>query len=277
MPSPDFQKGDLIARNENTYDEDEFYKVTIEPYKVSGDWRMAIREDDDYSDPLEVVCSDYHLVRRNNLTTKVNNVKEKVTNMKLSRPAIVTAVILGVLLFFGLWVSGNYNSLVTASNGVDNTWAKVETQYQRRLDLIDNVVASVKGSQLQEQKVFGDIAKARTQYNQANTAEGKAEAANSIETNVALIPRLQEAYPELKSNEQVSKLIAELAGTENGILDVRNRYNDAVTNYNTNITRFPKNIFAGLFNYDKRTLFKSDVAASKAPVVNFGSQNGQAQ
>lgn len=191
--------------------------------------------------------------------------------MKLSKPAIITAIVLGVILFLGLWFAGNYNSLVSASNGVDNAWSKVETQYQRRLDLIDNIVASVKGSQLQEQKVFGDIAKARTQYNQATSAEGKAEAASSIETNVALIPRLQEAYPELKSNEQVSKLIGELAGTENGILDVRNRYNDAVTNYNTNITRFPKSIFASMFDYDKRSLFKADSAASKAPTVKFGN------
>jgi LemA protein len=231
---------------------------------------MLVEEDDDYN-KQEVDCNDFHLIgERKPPKQSINNiVKEKV--VKLSKPAIVTAVILGAFLFFGLWFAGNYNSLVVASNGVDNSWSKVETQYQRRLDLIDNVVASVKGSQLQEQKVFGDIAKARTQYNQANSAEGKAEAANSIETNVALIPRLQEAYPELKSNEQVTKLIAELAGTENGILDVRNRYNDAVTNYNNNITRFPKNIFAGLFNYDKRTLFKSDVAASKAPTVNFSN------
>lgn len=189
--------------------------------------------------------------------------------MKLSKPAIVTAIILGIVAFFGLWFAGNYNGLVSASTAVDNTWAKVESQYQRRLDLIDNVVSSVKGSQGQEQKVFGDIAKARTQYNQAKTSDEKATAASSIETNVALIPRLQEAYPELKSNEQVSKLIGELSGTENGILDVRNRYNDAVTNYNTNIRRFPKNIFAGLFGFEKRNLFQADAGANKAPKVNF--------
>lgn len=189
--------------------------------------------------------------------------------MKLSKPAIVTATVFGTLAIIGLWLVGNYNSLVSASTGVDNTWAKVETSYQRRLDLIDNVVASVKGSQVQEQKVFGDIAKARSAYNSANTTDQKAAAASAMETNIALIPRLQEAYPELKSNEQVSKLIGELSGTENGIQEVRNRYNDAVTNYNTNIRRFPKSIFANLFGFDKRNLFKADEGASKAPKVSF--------
>lgn len=185
------------------------------------------------------------------------------------KPAIITGAILFFVLILGFWFAGNYNSLVSSSNAVDNSWSKVETQYQRRLDLIDNVVASVKGSQVQEQKVFGDIAAARTQYGAAKTTDQKVAAASAMETSIAVIPRLQEAYPELKSNEQVSKLIAELAGTENSVATARNTYNDTVTNYNVNVTRFPKSIFAGLFHYEKRQLFKADAAASKAPKVNL--------
>lgn len=189
--------------------------------------------------------------------------------MKLTKPAIVTGIVLGVLFLLGAWFVANYNSLVSASNAVDNSWAKVETQYQRRLDLIDNVLQSVKGSQGQEQEVFGKIADARSQYNNASTTEEKAAAASSIETNVAVIPRLQEAYPELKSNEQVTALVNELKTTENGIAEKRDFYNDTVTNYNNNITKFPKSIFAGMYGYEKAKLFKAEVSASKAPKVNF--------
>jgi LemA protein len=189
--------------------------------------------------------------------------------VKLTKPAIVTGIVLGVLFLLGAWFVANYNSLVSASNAVDNSWAKVETQYQRRLDLIDNVLQSVKGSQGQEQEVFGKIADARSQYNNASTTEEKAAAASSIETNVAVIPRLQEAYPELKSNEQVTALVNELKTTENGIAEKRDFYNDTVTNYNNNITKFPKSIFAGMYGYEKAKLFKAEVSASKAPKVNF--------
>lgn len=195
--------------------------------------------------------------------------RQRRNQMKLSKPAIVTGIVLLFILFTGLWIGGNYNSLVTSRNAVDNSWAKVETQYQRRLDLVDNLVASVKGAQGQEQKVFGDLAKARSAYGSATTTDDKAAAASQIETNIALIPRLQEAYPELKSNETVKSLMAELAGTENGIATKRDAYNDVVTNYNNNIARFPKNIFASTFDFDKRVLFESDEAAATAPKVNL--------
>lgn len=189
--------------------------------------------------------------------------------MNLSKPAIVTGIILGFFLIVGLWFMGNYNSLVTAHNAVDNSWAKVETQYQKRLDLIDNVLQSVKGAQKQEIAVFGKIADARTQYNNAKTTDEKAEAASNLETNVAIIPKLQEQYPELKSNEQVTALINELRSTETAIAEKRDLYNDTVTNYNNNITRFPKSIFAGMFGYEKAKLFKADAGAATAPKVSF--------
>lgn len=187
----------------------------------------------------------------------------------MSKAAIFVAVLLGVVIVGGLWFAGNYNSLIVARNSVDKSWASVETQYQRRLDLIDNLVASVKGSQGQEKTVFIAIADARSRYNTASTPDGKTAAANALETNIALIPRLQEAYPDLKSNAQVTKLMDQLTGTEDGILGARNSYNTTVNNYNTNIQSFPKNLFAGMFGFTARTLFKADQGAATAPKVSF--------
>lgn len=264
MNKPDFIKYDLVSLNEIGAKQ---AVVVRSPYRKGDSWAMVVNDElfgrydrYDWYDK-EVDADKYTLVSRGFLG--------RIKNMKLSRPAIITGIVLLVLVIFGFSIGGNYNSLVTGRNAVDNSWAKVETQYQRRLDLIDNVVSSVKGAQGNEQKVFGDIAKARSQYNSATTTDGKAEAASTIETNVALIPRLQEAYPDLKSNDQISKLITELQGTENDIASTRNTYNDVVTNYNNNITRFPKNIYAGLFNFDSRQLFKSNPAAATAPKVNF--------
>ena len=187
----------------------------------------------------------------------------------MTKSSIFVASVLGFFLLIGLWGVGNYNSLVTSRNQVEKSWSLVETQYQRRLDLIDNLVQSVKGGQKQEREVFVKIAEARTRYNSASTDEGKTNAANDIETNIALLPRLQEAYPDLKSNQQVQALMGELKGTEDEILKARDMYNTTTNNYNTNIQRFPKSIFASSFGFEKKTLFKSDSGAEKATKVNF--------
>ena len=270
---PDFQKGDKIAVTSNYRGTtSSFYFVKIEPYLVEDEWRMVVqsggmRERQD----REVLCSNYHLVGSRS-TKKVRKPlinKEKVLNIaKKYKAPLFTAIVLFVLLLIGMWFVGNYNSLVSAENGVDNRWAKVEVQYQRRLDLITNYVAVAKGAQVNEQKIFGQIADARKQYDSAKTDDEKAQAATTIES-INIVPRLQEAYPELKSNQTLNNLATEIAGTENSIAGVRNDYNDAVTNYNTGITRFPKNLFAGLFGYDERTLFSGSKAAAEAPKVNF--------
>lgn len=190
--------------------------------------------------------------------------------MQLSRTAITAGIVLTVMLFVGLWVGGNYNSLVSARNQVDKNWSNVETNYQRRFDLIGNLAESVKGSQAQESKVFKDIADARRNYTASGaTPDQKAEAASQLETNVAIVPRLQEAYPDLKSNERMQQLMTELTKTEDGVLSARQKYNDTVNNYNTGIQRFPKNIFAGVFNFDPKPLFKADEGAAKAPQIKF--------
>lgn len=194
----------------------------------------------------------------------------KLRSFKLKKSAIVTLVVLGVMAIMGLWLAGNYNSLVSARNSVDNSKAKIDTQLTRRYELIDNIVQSVQGSQAQESDVFGKIAEARKIGGQAGAStEQQAEANQTIDTQIALLPRLQEAYPELRSNDQVSKLITELQGTANGIRDARDNYNNTVTNYNTNITSFPKNIFAGIFNFDKAKLFEASAQEKINPKVEL--------
>ena len=190
--------------------------------------------------------------------------------MRLSKPALITGVALAILLLIGLLFAGNYNSLVKARANVDKSWGSVETQYQRRLDLVGNLVASVKGAQGQEQAVFGKIADARTAYNNAQTTSDKAAAASTVETNLALVPKLQEAYPDLKSNAQVTLLMTQLTSTEDSILNARNDYNKQATTYNISIQRFPKNLFAGLYGFHTQALFQADSSASTAPTVNFG-------
>jgi len=187
----------------------------------------------------------------------------------MSKTTLSSIVFLVFIFVTGLWLMGNYNSLVGSKTQVEKSWALVETQYQRRLDLIDNLVESVKGSQKQEIAVFGEIAKARSAYNSASNQNDKAVAASQIETNIALIPRLQEAYPELKSNENIKTLMNDLRGTEDGIAKARDSFNVTASNYNGNIQKFPKNIFAGIFGFTKVTLFKSETGAEKGSKVKF--------
>jgi len=189
--------------------------------------------------------------------------------MRLTKPAIVTGIVIGVIAVLGFWLAGNYNSLVQANNAVDNSKAKIDTQLERRYELVDNIVSSVEGSQAQESDVFGKIAEARKVGGNASSATAQADANATIDQQIALLPRLQEAYPELRSNDQVTRLIQELQGTAGQVATARDVYNDTVTNYNNNITSFPKNVFANIFGFDKRELFNASKAAEINPQVKI--------
>lgn len=181
--------------------------------------------------------------------------------------------IFGGIIFVGfmfvVWIIGNYNSLVTSKAQLDKSWAMVETQYQKRFDLIDNLVESVKGGQKQELEVFAKIAEARKVYTGASSVNEKAAAVQNLETNIALLPRLQEAYPDLKSNQLMQQLMADMKETETGIQKARETFNTTATNYNLNIQRFPKSIFAKMFNFEKSSLFKSESGAEKGVKIKF--------
>ena len=162
-----------------------------------------------------------------------------------------------------------YNSLVTKSQFIDGQWAQVETQYQRRFDLIPNLVNTVKGMMKQEQTVFQAIADARTKYGSATTVDAKAAAAGEVESALGRLIAIVENYPELKSSQNVTVLMDELSGTENRISVERRRYNELVRDYNTQIKTFPTNMLAGMFGFSEKAYFKSVSGADQAPKVEF--------
>jgi LemA protein len=162
-----------------------------------------------------------------------------------------------------------YNGLVTKSQGVDAQWSQVETQYQRRYDLIPNLVNSVKGMMTQEQKVFLAIAEARTKYGAAQTVNEKAVAAGEVETALGRLLAIMENYPDLKSSQNVTQLMDELAGTENRISVERKRFNDLTRDYNTQVKTFPTNMLAGMFGFSERQYFQSVTGSDTPPKVEF--------
>lgn len=177
--------------------------------------------------------------------------------------------IVAVVIVLGLWSVSAYNNLVTLNEAADAQWAQVETQYQRRLDLIPNLVESVKGIFEQEQEVFGAIAEARTRYTSAQTPDERAAAANQVESALARLIAVVENYPQLRSSENVTRLMDELAGTENRVSVERGRYNERVQEYNLAVKRFPARLFAAVFGFDERVFFKAKEGADQAPEVDF--------
>lgn len=189
--------------------------------------------------------------------------------MKLSKGLTIAAVVGVVMLALLGWLVGGYNGLVTQRNKVDQASAQLASAYQRRFDLVPNLVESVKGAQAQEQKVFGDIAAARTQYGNAKTTEDKLAASQQYESALSRLLVVVENYPELASTQTVQNLMVQLEGTENRIKVERDNYSAVATNYNTMIQRFPRNILAGMFGFDKRDLYAAQTGAESAPKVNL--------
>lgn len=188
----------------------------------------------------------------------------------MKKGTIILLVVIVVLVVWIVgWIVGFYNSVVTLGLGVDNQWAQVETQYQRRLDLIPNLVNSVKGVLTQEQTVFGDIADARTKYAGAVSVNDKAAAATQVESALARLLVIMENYPQLKSNETVQNLMIQLEGTENRISVERKRFNDAVQVFNVKIKRFPGNLLAGMFGFFAKNFFEAAPGAEKAPAIDL--------
>ncbi|TSA55354.1 MAG: LemA family protein [Dehalococcoidia bacterium] len=182
--------------------------------------------------------------------------------------AAVGVIVLGAIII-AVSLVGMYNGLVTKSQGVDAQWSQVETQYQRRYDLIPNLVNSVKGMMTQEQKVFLAIAEARTKYGAAQTVNEKAVAAGEVETALGRLLAIIENYPDLKSSQNVTQLMDELAGTENRISVERRRFNDLTRDYNTQVKTFPTNMLAGMFGFSERQYFQSVTGSDTPPKVEF--------
>lgn len=186
--------------------------------------------------------------------------------MNYKSPFLWVIVILILIVF---WVIGAYNHFISLSESINGQWAQVEVQYQRRFDLIPNLVEAVKGIFNQEQAIFNAIAEARTRYAGANNINAKVGAANQLEEAIGRLLVIMENYPQLRSAENVMQLMDELAGTENRVAVERKRFNELVRDYNIAIKRFPGNIFASIFSFKDRALFESVKGAEQAPKVDI--------
>jgi len=180
----------------------------------------------------------------------------------------LVVVVIAVLMLGGC-VAGQYNQLVTQKEEVSNKWAQVDNQLQRRGDLIGNLVETVKGSMIQEQEVFGAIANARAAMAGAKSPAAGIEAARGMDSAIGRLLVVMENYPTLRSQENVSQLMDEIAGTENRIATERMRYNDVVKTFNVLVKRFPMTLFARMFGFEESPYYPVPEAAKAAPKVDF--------
>lgn len=174
-----------------------------------------------------------------------------------------------VIVIAGGYAWSLYNKMVVGSENVDNAWAQVETQYQRRFDLIPNLVETVKGIANQEQAVFGQLAEARSKYAGATTPNEQAAAATEVDSALARLLVIVENYPELRSAENFLTLQAQLEGTENRISVERQRYNTIARDFNVMVKRIPARWVASMFGFGERNYFESAVGSENAPEVQF--------
>ena len=195
------------------------------------------------------------------------------------------AIIGGIVLILIIWLAAGYNGMNSASLEVDESWANVQSQYQRRKDLIPNLEATVKKYAEHESKTFTAVTEARAGVDKSQQAvnslpkeipsdeqqmarylQTQAEAKKALDLYINAVA---EAYPDLKANENFLGLQAELEQTENRVATGRKRYNDEVEKYNVKVLRFPGNIFASMFGFQKRDMFKAEAGAERAPKVEF--------
>jgi LemA protein len=171
---------------------------------------------------------------------------------------------------------GKYNQLVTGKETVQQRWAQVDNQLQRRNDLIGNLVETVKGTALQEQEVFGRIAEARARMAGARSPEESIEAGRAMDSALGRLFVVIENYPQLRSNEAFVQLMDEIAGTENRLATERMRYNDQVRDYNLLVKTFPTNLYAGMFGFGQSPYYEVPEEAKRAPKVDFSGMRRSA-
>ena len=196
----------------------------------------------------------------------------------MKRSSIILIAVVVVLFLIGSNAVGKYNTMVTMEEGVDAAWSQVENIYQRRADLIPNLVATVKGVAAFEKETFTAVAEARSKVSNVNlqgiTNDPAAmqqfqESQGQLSGALSKLMVVVERYPDLKANQNFLDLQAQLEGTENRISVERNRFNKAAQGYNTVIRRFPGSIYAGMFGFEKKAYFEAEAGAEKAPEVAF--------
>ncbi len=191
---------------------------------------------------------------------------------------VVLVVIVAVVLILFFWIKGMYNSMVRMDENVSQAWAQVENVYQRRSDLIPNLVATVKGYAEHESSTLEAVVEARAKATQATVDPSRLSeeelanfmnAQNDLGTAIGRLLVSVERYPDLKANQNFLELQAQLEGTENRIAVERKKFNEAARNYNVAIRRFPNNIFAGMFGFEKKGYFEASEGVDQAPAVSF--------
>ena len=181
-------------------------------------------------------------------------------------------VVIGVvILAIAGFLIGKYNGMVGMSEKVDAKWANIDTQLQRRADLIPNLVSSVQGFMTHEQDAIAKVTEARTKLMNASTPAEKGEADNQLTGALNNLLVLAENYPDLKANENFTTLMDELAGTENRIATARKDYNDEVKEFNTMIKKFPDSLIGKMFGFGEKEYFKANEGANEVPKVEFNT------
>jgi len=187
-------------------------------------------------------------------------------------------VVLGVLAIIALWAVNVYNGLVAGEEQVESAWAQVENQYQRRADLVPNLVATVKGYAEHESETLQGVVDARARATQITIDPANATpeqlaayqaAQGELSQALGKLLAIAENYPDLKANENFRDLQQQLEGTENRIAVARQLFNDEARNFNTKVRRFPSNIIASMFGFEKKPYFEAEEGANKAPQVAF--------
>lgn len=177
-----------------------------------------------------------------------------------------------VIVILGIWFFSSYNGLVKREIAVDKAWSDIEVQYQRRFDLIPNLVNTVKGYAGFEERVITEVTEARSRWQGAvstGDTNSAVAAAGQFEGALGRLIAVAENYPDLKASQTYLSLMDELAGTENRVAVARTRYNEAGADYNYAIRRIPTSIVAGMFGFEKKTLFEAKAGAEEAPVVKL--------
>lgn len=196
----------------------------------------------------------------------------------MKKSTTILIIVAAVILAAFFWIKNIYNTMVTSDEGVANAWAQVENVYQRRADLIPNLVETVKGYAAHEAETFESVTAARAKATQITvdpenlTEEALAEfnsAQGELSATLGRLMMISENYPQLKANENFIALQAELSGTENRIAEERRKFNESARSFNTNIRKFPNNIFASMFGFEKKAYFEAQAGAETAPKVEF--------